>query len=615
MAAEPSNRHSLVSRPALSRGTAARAFAWFLLSLGLYWLGNGGHSLWDRDEPRYAVATREMIAGGDWIVPYFNSEYRFDKPILIYWLMSVPMRCMGVNEFSARAVAGLAGAMTIALIFLLALRMGANREGAHVAALATLFSPLLMVISKASTTDAVLVLSVVAALFLHWRQRREGFSWVRHLLFWVVIGLSILEKGPPGPMVVALAVVGERFWRWMSPGDELLGDGGPGPRPPGSRWADAGRSAARTAAGLGVLLAVTLPWAWAATIATEGEFFRVAIGRHVIERASRSLESHGGPVVYYIPVLLLTTFPLTAFALASWRWGWSARRAAALRLLWCWIVPSFIVFSLAKTKLPHYIAPLLPAVALMIGLWWSARTQPDATVGVGEEIDKDVAPVEARGVGPARPAAAEWRKTGSVATALFGLIAAAALPVAAWFGPFPALMPPGAAMGGLILVSSWGGAIFWWRRRERPAVALSTCGFAAALLAAFLWGLPALEPLRPSKPLARWVRANAPVETELMAVDFQEPSLVFYWQGHVDMTGKNEEDAGLTRLADLGRPLALVTTESRWQRWLEQYKGIVPPEVSVRFQQKYYLFQKGRWERLVIVGNWPTVAGELDTPR
>jgi len=593
------------------RPAAPAAAFWFFAALVVFWFGNWGHSLWDRDEPRYAVATREMIAGGDWIVPYFNHEYRFDKPILIYWLMSVPMRLSGVNEFSVRAVSGVAGAATVALLFVLSLRMGADRGGAHVAALTAFVSPLLLVISKAATTDAVLVLTVVGALALHWEQRRSGFSWIRHVAFWAVIGLSILDKGPPGPLVVGLAVGGERLWRWRarnvddaSPALRL--DMGPTALPRSRRVAIV-LAVVRLTIGILVLLAVALPWAWAAWDATDGAFFQVAIGRHVIERAAVSLESHGGPFVYYLPVLFAGVFPLTALVVAACRWAWSARRVAPLRLLWCWLIPPFIVFSFAKTKLPHYVSPLVPALALMAGLWWTVRhaehgpedSKPHAT-------DADTSfDSKAQSLAETGRIAKGWIRFGAIFTGLFGFVGGVALPIAAAIAPFPRLIAPGIVLGVLLATSSVAGSVYWWRRRRKPALVLWVAGFLAFVAVGFLWGVPELEPLRPAKQVVEWVRAHAPPGTELMAVDYQEPSLVFYWKGHVHMFGKSEQEEGLYRLSQLDRPLALVITETRWQKWIDRYPSIVSSQVGVRFHKKFYLFQKGRWERLVIVGNWP----------
>jgi hypothetical protein len=159
-------------------------------------------------------------------------------------------------------------------------------------------------------------------------------------------------------------------------------------------------------------------------------------------------------------------------------------------------------------------------------------------------------------------------------------------------------------MAAALLIGGIVGARLWWTRRAKPALTAWTVGFLVAFTAGLLWGLPRLESYRPAPQLAQWVRDHAPPGTELMAADYQEPSLVFYWKDYVTMKGKNEEEEGLARMRDLTRPVALVTTEDRWRKWIERYDVPVPPPIGLRFQKRFYLFQKGRWERLVIAGNW-----------
>lgn len=551
------------------------AAAWFAGALALAWFGNGAHSLWDRDEPRYAVATREMITSGDWVVPTFNGGNRYDKPPLIYWLMSVPMRLWGVNEFSARAASGLAGAAAVALVFLFALRLGAAPRSAALAALALLLSPIALMIAKASTTDATLTLAVAAAMFLHWEQGARGFAWWRHGLFWAVLGAAALLKGPPALAIAGLAIAAERLTRVYRGWREGRA---------GAEFARFPRGLGRFAAGLALFFALTLPWAILAWRRTEGEYFQIAIGRHVIERASRALESHRGPIVYYLPILLISFFPFLAFGPVALRWMWARRREAAVRFLWLWILPAFVMFSLVKTKLPHYVAPLIPALALGLGLWWDRLAAGEAAAGRG------------------------WWRAGGALSILAGVAAAVGLPAAVAFAPFPAMLAPALALGGILGVSGvWAGAL-WWRGHAARGLAPAAGGFALVLLLGFLWALPALEPLRPSKRIASAIRESAPPAARLIAVDYQEPTLVFYWGGQVTMLGKRECAEGFARLARADEPWALVTTAKRWREWLDWLdanREARPPRMEILHEARYYDFQKGRWLDLVAVANWP----------
>ncbi|MCL5270198.1 MAG: glycosyltransferase family 39 protein [bacterium] len=542
-------------------------------ALILYLAGNGRISLWDRDEPRFAQATRQMIESDDWVVPRFNEDNRYDKPVLIYWLMSVPMRLLGVNEISARMPAALAGAATTALVHRLALALGCGPAGALLAALMTMSSALLFGIAKAATTDAVLTLTIVAMMRLLWRQRQGPFSWIRHCAIYAILGASVLVKGPPGPLVLATAVAGEGAWRaWRERR---------GYRP------DIKAIFRRWAVGWLVFLAVALPWAVLAWRRTGGEYFAMALGHHVLERSLKPLESHGGKsllfLFYYFPVLAAGLFPWFAPALLGLRHAWVRRGEASWRFLWCWLVPSYIVFSLVRTKLPHYIAPLLPAAALMAGLWWDAP----------------------RGGGAVRLEATRgWWRAGAVVTAILGALTGAGLVGIAVYLAWRPLLAPAVLAGIVIIGGSVAGGGLWWRRRAGSAIAAWAGMMAVGGLVVFTWALPSIEPLRISKNLTAWVARHAPPGTRLLGAEYREPSLVFYWSAPVEMLGNSHPEKALERLRDPKTPTALIAPLDRWNKWKRLLPELNRPPISIRYQGRYYLFHRGRWTDMVVVGNW-----------
>jgi hypothetical protein len=659
--------------PEIKRVMRTLAVLVFGMASLLYTLGNGGHSLWDRDEARFSEATREMIETGDWIIPHLNGEIRYDKPILIYWLMSLPMRLGGVNEFSARFPSALAGALTVLLVFLMAERMGFGLSGSVVAAAAAMSSALLFVVSKAATTDATLTLTVTAAMFLYWEQRRRGFSWWRHLAFWVVLGLSALVKGPPGVAVVGLAVMCDKAWTlWTfrrenrppvrSPHSALSTQHSalntqPSVLSPQSSALSTQHSALNTqlsvlspqssalstqhsallcfCAGLAAFALVTLPWGWAAWQRTNGEFLRVAFGHHVMDRARESFEGHKGPFFYYVALLPLLVFPMTAVLLNAVRWaaGAAARRNAAVRLLWCWILPGLVVFSLVKTKLPHYMAPMLPALALMMGGWWAALEKRRRESKDAKDARDTKDPNDTKGLGGAkdRPSAEEaavipgtvWWCIGAVLMAALGVgvgIAVLLAPVllfmadfSEWIGqerliaqqPIFEMIPVISLVWGMVLsLALLGGAHFWWRMRPRLAIAWWFGGMLVANLILLAFVLPALEPMRPSKQIGQYLRENAPPGTYLMAAIYKEPSLMFYARRGMQEMGKDDFEEAIARLGKPDSPAALVATRPRWEKWLAAYAKPLPPRVSVRLQKSFYDFQKGKPLELVVVGNW-----------
>ena len=184
-----------------------------LLALTLNLAGNARISLWDRDEPRYAGATREMRASGDWLRPTFNAEPRYHKPVLIYWLMMAGTALGGDNPFGARLVSALAGTGTCLVVLAWGRRMLGDRVGLW-AALILATAPIVVVESKLATTDATLAFLVVGCQFALWELSR-GPSKAAAALFWTFLALATLTKGPVGPALI-VASAGVSWW-WGGP--------------------------------------------------------------------------------------------------------------------------------------------------------------------------------------------------------------------------------------------------------------------------------------------------------------------------------------------------------------------------------------------------------------
>ncbi|RMF86298.1 MAG: phospholipid carrier-dependent glycosyltransferase, partial [Nitrospirae bacterium] len=354
------------------------------LALALYLAGNGATSLWDRDEPRFAEAAREMVVRGDYVVPRFHRQVRYDKPPLVYWLMAACYRATGPTAFGARLPSALAGALAVALTGL-AGRYLVGEAAALWGALALALALQLGVEAKVATADATLLATIAAGQLALVRSWRGAGGWANGLLGWGAVALGILAKGPVAPAVVGgtalgLKLAGGRRWPWPWP---------------------------RLAAGLALLLALTLPWAVAVQRATGGEFLRVALGHHVVERAARALEGHRGPWWYYLAALPVSFFPWSFLG-----YGAAARllrhgREPEARLLLLWLALPFLLFSLAATKLPHYVLPAYPALALALGAavaqaarprWWGAASVASGLLGLALGIGLAV------GAGRALPA-------------------------------------------------------------------------------------------------------------------------------------------------------------------------------------------------------------------
>ncbi|HVT27113.1 MAG TPA: glycosyltransferase family 39 protein [Lacipirellulaceae bacterium] len=371
---------------------AAIAAATFCTGLGLT-------RLWDVDEPMNAVCGQEMFARGDWIVPTFNGQLRTDKPILIYWCMIAVYHFLGVTEMAARLPSALAGIGTIVLTFHLGRLMFDRRTGLVASCLAS-SALMFAVLARGATPDSLLIVCITASItsFVAGVAKRRGghFSGTldgrgtptpvqAHGLpvlacvgMYVSMGLAVLAKGPIG-VVMPLGIIGcyllffddveaapadagwlRRVVRYFAPRRIL--------------------SIARTLRlgwGLPLVALVALPWYIMVGIRTNGEWITGFLGTHNVGRFMHPMEHHRGLPIYYVVAIFAGFFPGSVF-LPVGLWSMitfirrnNARRGAAAFLL-CWIGCYVGFFTFAATKLPNYVVPCYPALAIATGYWLSA---------------------------------------------------------------------------------------------------------------------------------------------------------------------------------------------------------------------------------------------------
>jgi len=321
----------------------------FLAAVVLYSIGNGSLPLIDRDEPRFAEASREMRQSGDFIVPTLNGEYRLDKPPLIYWCQVLSYDLFGEDDFAARLPSAVFAALTTVVILVFATRIYGHRIGAWAG---VVFATSLQVFihARAAVADMPLVFFFLIATWADWERLKNpksaGWWWT----FYVALGLGFLAKGPAA-LLPAL----------FGPVQRLL------TRVP--RKVDL-RSSIQGAL---VALAVIGLWGVPALIATHGEYFLVGLGKHVVQRSLHPMESHGLPgfagyllsLPFYLITTLFSFFPWSLFLPLSVQRLWSRREAADNYLLGP-ILIVFFVFTIIQTKLPHYVLPAYPMLAILV---------------------------------------------------------------------------------------------------------------------------------------------------------------------------------------------------------------------------------------------------------
>ncbi|MBI5344179.1 MAG: phosphatase PAP2 family protein [Deltaproteobacteria bacterium] len=326
-----------------------RLLALFLfLTVFISFFKSGGVLLFDVDEAVFSEASREMIETGDFITPTYNYEPRFDKPILIYWLMAASFKLFGTNEFAARFTSGLFGVLLAAMTFFFIRRVKGSILPALLTGAALLLNIEYFVYTHSAVTDITTAFFIAAAIYSFYLSiSEENPKWMA--AFWAASAFATLTKGAIGivfPVVIAFLylLAAKETSRWKT----VLGP-----------------------AHIVLFLVISMPWYAAEFYVNGWDFFNAFIVKHHLKRFSGVISSHGGPFYYYILVLIAAYFPWVAFLPAGlWRGIKDMRgRSGGLVLLAAiWFIFVFVFFSAASTKLPNYIFPLIPAASILSGL-------------------------------------------------------------------------------------------------------------------------------------------------------------------------------------------------------------------------------------------------------
>jgi len=308
----------------------------------------------DRDESRFAQATAQMLESGDFVSINFQDDARNKKPVGIHWLQAASVAAFSsaeARDIWAYRLPSMLGAMLAALACFWGGQRLVGREAAFAGAALFAVTVLLGIEGGIAKTDAMLVGCTTLAMAAL-AQIRAGKGRKTALLFWFAIGLGALIKGPVTPMVAGLAVlvlvIWERKANWLKP----LGFW-PGPL---------------------LAIAMVLPWLISIQIATDGGFLRQAIGDDMAPKLVGAAERHGGLFGYHLLLAPLLFFPATLTVIpglsnltSALRGRTDEKTASAARFLLAWAIPVWLVFELLPTKLPHYVLPAYPALALIAG--------------------------------------------------------------------------------------------------------------------------------------------------------------------------------------------------------------------------------------------------------
>ncbi len=477
-------------------------FILVILSLILLVFPNGFYSAFDKDEPKYLEAAYEMVKTGDYITPYYNYEYRFDKPILIYWLIVLGYKVFGVGEFGGRFLVSFCGLLTVFLIYWWLCRWKSEKF-AFWSSLVLLSLLDFIIMSSVAMPDIVLTFFITASLIFFFEGYHRKSSNFYRLAF-LFSGLATLTKGPVGLVLPGIvAVVYLILRRDLTKTFKTI------------PWFS----------GFAIYFAIILPWYGAVLYKHGYQFFKDFIIFHNIQRFTGKIPGHPTEWWYYLANYFWIFLPYSLFfPFAVYRifkekrvWGDNILEYSTV-----WFFVIFLFFQIAHTKLAHYLLPSFPAFAV-ITTWYLFRLDTKLPL--------------------------------YLTAFLFTTLALAG-------GVFWS-MKQWPIKGLLFIVLPLLGV--WWAVWSRDALRPITAGFIAGMIL-FKWvTLSSLEPLRAKPYVARKVAEmkKGCKECKVVFLDYSSPEIVYYYRlGKLESLPVSK----VKNLLKGGKPVLVITRENRLKR-------------------------------------------------
>lgn len=535
--------NDIEKRPALA---AIASILWVSLIAGVafFWhLGSTG--LIDETEPLFAEASRQMLVRGDWITPFFNDETRFDKPALVYWCQALAYLILGVNEWAVRLPSALAATAVIGFGFYTLYWYQSKKdelEGVSRPSRRWFLSGLgaaliglnleMIVWARAGVSDMLLTACMVCAMFcffLGYANSQEQNSFLPskwYLGFYILIAAAILTKGPVGIVLPGL-IVGA-FLIYVGKLREVMRE-------------------MRLLPGIVIIIALAAPWYVLVTWRNGWNFINSFFIYHNAERFTSVVNRHSAPWFFYFLVVLLGFAPYSvylpiAFAKLKfwqpnfWRNQPRSQQFSIFVLIWFSVIFGF--FTIAVTKLPSYVLPLMPAAAILIALLWSDLI---------ETTNIKKAPLS-----PQSPPSPQLRISGWVNVILASALAVAMFYVTKLIGDDTAApnlrqlieqagLP---VVGGIIwLICAIALGLLILQRRWLAVIGVNLTAFTAFLLLVLTPALFIIDSDRqlPLRKLAVLAAQNQQPQEELIMVGFKKPTVAFYSHRTINYIKLNEE--------------------------------------------------------------------------
>jgi 4-amino-4-deoxy-L-arabinose transferase-like glycosyltransferase len=555
------------------------------IAAAMFFANLGGAHLWDVDEAIFAQAAKEMLHRGDYVTPYFNGQVFPDKPAMMYWLMIGAYKLFGTTEFAARSASAIFGIGSVLLTYRLGRLMFSPAVGFW-SGLVLASSLNFCVIARAATPDAFLTFFSTLAMLAFvsgtakararssepnernapWcGQTRFEPSWAAYALAYAAMGCAVLTKGPIG-VILPTAVIG-LFLLIMraEPANPLGGSGWRGVVRNVVAWSARVFSplhffrtvwSMRPITAMVAVLAVAGPWYTLVGIETDGQWLVGFFGVHNFGRFLNAMESHSGPIFYYVIAVAIGFFPWSVLLAPGFlhmkrllNQGDPWRPGYVLVCSWAAVWVGF--FSVAGTKLPSYVVPAYPALALLTGsLIAHWMREPCLLSRV-------------------------WTRLAFGTLAMVGVGMIVALPIVAHV-----YLADDFILGAIGLVPLIAAVLGWvYSERERVRGAVGTLSVLAVALPIALFGFGAayVDRYQDSPPLARRIAdATSPGhEPAIGSFRYFRPSFVFYTDRQVQKL--DSADAVHSFFAAHARDSFVLTTDTQ----LVKLRPNLPSDVGV----------------------------------
>lgn len=560
-----------------------------LLSGCMFLMALGNGYLFDEDEPKNAECGREMFARADWVVPTYNEELRTDKPIMLYWLMLSSFHVWGVGEFGARFPSACMAIATVLMVYQIGSKLFHQKTGWLAASILS-SSLMYVVIGRISTPDSTLIAFTTLSLMLFvqftpqetWQSPENATSvfrkgewavpsqWWQFLLMYAVMGLGVLTKGPVGFLlpctIIGLFLLVNSVLASKHAEFETA-----------ASWKTNlfhyGKLAAQTFAPMrflnallsmrpillfAVVCAVALPWYITVWNATDGAWVKGFLGNHNVGRFVDSMEGHSGPIFYYIPVIMMGFFPWSLSLPVMFYQLWTNRAGQvpnyALRFLCCWVGIYITFFSIAQTKLPNYVLPCYPALALLTSHFLLGWLQQEAK-------------------------AVRWPRIAMLSLLISGAVVSVALPVASLF-----VLPDHTAVLALAgLPALIGGTLAYSWRENKTRMLQCWGGTAMGMCMIAFWIIaPTVSASQESVQLAKQSADRLSAQGALATYDYFAPNLPFYAERQVYRLHDTER---LTNFWEQNKNAMVLIRSDHWESLQQE----LPFDLQIVSEQRRFL--------------------------